>query len=404
MLMGIGIGEHYSSGTWEDRGYRVRGPATLEVRRAVRAALVRNGFSESQIPAPLREVASTKRVEQSMNQVDYVGRALQVHNRVGFGRKESSVARAMLYDLAPPGSVMIVPDPMWLSETWAGMLVGAAARGCRVYVIAPSIANAPSPQAPLMAEEHTLLTRLLTLRRSLAGQIDGSKGELRVGVFAARASADDAAGRAREVREGLDRAPWIRDLIPFDSRTLAVLNGAQVQAANGQDATSLAHDEKPRAPQLHQKSQLIARPGAIAALVRQPGWDAVLARAIRVQSQETARFADQLGYTEPDVDTTATRSTDALIRGYEETVPEAERKRVSFYFSLGSQNQDPRGIASDGEVSLIVSGIQAAAGLVDLFYLMARSTWIDSERALDALVPPPSALASWIARHFKAQF
>ena len=404
LLMGVGIGEHYASATWEDRGYRIRGPATLEVRRAVREALLRNGFAERQIPPPLREVTNTKRVEQASNQVDYVGRALQVHNQVGFGRKASSVARAMLYDLAPPGSVLIVPDPMWLSETWAGMLVGAAARGCRVYIIAPAIANAPSPQAPLMAEEHAILTRLLTIRRTLAPALERANGQLRVGVFAAHASVDDAAGRAREVREGLARAPWIRQLIPFDTKTLAVLNRAEAQAADGTDATSLAHDVKPRAPQLHQKSQLIARPGAITALVRQPGWDVALATAIRVQSQETSRFADQLGYTEPDVDTTATRSTDALIRGYEQSLPEAERKRVSFYFSLGSQNEDPRGIDSDGEVSLIVSGVQAAAGLVDLYYLMARSTWIKNERALDALVPPPSALSSWIARHFKAQF
>ena len=404
MLMGIGIGEHYASATWEDRGYRIRGPATLEVRRATRLALLRNGFSESQIPEPLREVENAKGVEQRMNQVDYVGRALQVHNRVGFGPKKSSVARAMLYNLAPPGSVLIVPDPMWLSETWAGMLVGAAARGCRVYVIAPAIANAPSPQGPLMAEEHALLSRLLVLERSLSPEIRRSKGDLRVGVFAAHASADDAAGRLREVRDGLARAPWIRDLIPFDAKTLAVLDQAQAQAANGQDATSLAHDAKPRAPQLHQKSQLVARPGAIAALVRQPGWDVVLARSIRVQSQETARFADQFGYTEPDVDTTATRSTDAMIRGYEQSLSERERKSVSFYFSLGSQNQDPRGIASDGEVSLIVSGVQAAAGLVDLFYLMARSEWIDDQRALEVLVPKPSGLSSWLARHFKAQF
>jgi hypothetical protein len=293
---------------------------------------------------------------------------------------------------------------MWLSETWAGMLVGAAARGCRVFVIAPGIANAPSPQAPLMAEEHAILSRLLVLERTLGSEMKASKGELRVGVFAAHASADDAAGRLREVREGLARAPWIREVIPFDAKTLAVLDRAQVQAATGQDATALAHDARPRAPQLHQKSQLIARPGAIAALVRQPGWDAVLARSISTQSQETSRFADQLGYTEPDVDTTATRSTDVMIRGFEQTLSETERKRVSFYFSLGSQNQDPRGIASDGEVSLIVSGVQAAAGLVDLFYLMARSNWIDSERELETFVPKPSALSSWIARRFKAQF
>ena len=273
LLMGIGIGEHYASATWEDRGYRIRGPATLEVRRAVQQTLLRNGFSEAQIPPPLRPSANATGEEHRMNVGDYVGRALQVHNQVGFGAKKSSVARAMLYNLAPPGSVIIVPDPVWLSNTWAGMLAAAAARGCRVYVIAPAAANAPSPQAPLLAVEHEVFTRFLDLRRSLGPRIRSAGGDLRVGIFAAHASEDDAVGRAREVKEGLERAPWIREVIPFDDRTLAVLNHAQVNAANGSNSTELAHDERPRAPQLHQKSQLVARPGAIAALVRQRGWD-----------------------------------------------------------------------------------------------------------------------------------
>ncbi len=402
LLMGVGIGEHYASATWEDRGYRLRGPATLEVRRAVRIALIRNGFSEADIPVPLRAVASVRGEEDRMNVGDYVGRTLQVNNEVGFAPKESSVARAMLYDLAPPGSVIIVPDPMWLSNAWAGMLAGAAARGCRVYVIAPAEANAPSPQAPLMALQHDVLQRLLDVRRLLAPQIQGAGGDLRVAVFAAHAQVDDAAGRAREVRQGLVRAPWIRAVIPFDDQTLAVLQQAEATASTGKDATALAHDEKPRAPQLHQKSQLVARPGAIAALVRQPGWDVVLARTIRVESQITARFEEQLGWTNPDIDSTAARSADVLFRGYEQTLPESERKRMSFYFSLGTQNQDTRGIVSDAETTLIVSGLAASAGLADLFELMARSQWIENQTELNAFVPPQSDLLRRIAHFIRA--
>ena len=104
--MGIGIGEAYSNATWEDRGFRVRGPATLEARAALRQALRSNGYSERDIPAPLRAVASTRAQEQNANVRDFVGRALQVHNEVGFGAKKSSIARAMLYNLAQPGAVI----------------------------------------------------------------------------------------------------------------------------------------------------------------------------------------------------------------------------------------------------------------------------------------------------------
>ncbi len=399
LVMGVGVGEHYASATWEDRGYRLRGPAALQVREAARRALRANGFRETDIPVPLRAVASPKAAEQRMDLRDYVGRALQVHNEVGFGGKQSSVARAMLYNLAPPGSLIVVPDPLWLSAEWAAMLAGAAARGCRVVTIAPAYANAPSPQAPLMVIAHDVMTRLLAVRDQLGPLLREARGEIRIGMFAGQAQVDDAVGRQREIRAGLQRAPWIHELIPFDAQTLAVLERATTQAENdGSDATSMAKDEKPRPPQLHQKTQLIARPGAISALVRQPGWDEVIAQATRVQSQQTARFADQLSYLTPDVATEATNSAGGILRRHEESLSEAERRNVSFYFSLGTQNQDPRGMLLDAEATVIVSGFQAATGLVDLYFLMARTTWLESQAELDRLLPPRGSFMKRIAR------
>ena len=399
-VMGIGIGEVYSSATWEDRGFRLRGPATLEARAALRHELRANGFSESEIPAPLRAVASKKAQEEKANLGVFVGRALQVHNQVGFGDKKSSVARAMLYNLAQPGAVIIVPDQLWMSETWAGMLAGAAARGARVEIIAPALANAPIPDAPAMARAHDVLARLLTLRDSLTTTMRASGGALDIGLFAAKATADDAAGRIREVRDGLARYPWIRQVIPFDDKTLAVLDRGEHDISNKRDATDIAKDEKEHPPQPHRKTQVIARGDAIAALLRQPGWDQILADAMRVQSRQTANFAEQLGASQPAVDSAATRRADGMMKSYEASIPEAERKRVSFYFAEGSHNMDDRGLMSDGEATLIVSGPQASAGLADLFYMMARTTWIDRPAQLEQLLPRRSSLihrfAHWI--------
>jgi hypothetical protein len=402
-VMGTGIGEMYSNATWEDRGFRVRGPATLEGRVALRQALGANGFSERHIPAPLRAVASKRAQEETANGGRFVGRALQVHNEAGFGNRRSSVARAMLYNLAQPGAVIIAPDQLWLSETWAGMLVGAAARGARVHIMAPALANAPVPNAPPMALARDLLDRMLALRDSLTPTIRDSGGDLRIGLFAANAPADDAAGRLREVRTGLVRYPWIRDVIPFDDRTIAVLDRVERDVVtDDDDATSLAKDEKPHPPQPHRKTQVVAQPNAIAALLRQPGWDDMLADAMRVQSRQTARFADQLGRAAPRVDTAATRRADEMMRGYEASIPEGERKRVSFYFVEGSQNMDDRGLLSDGEALLIVSGPQASAGLVDLFHMMARTTWIDRPGELEQLLPRRSSIVHRFARWIRA--
>ncbi|MEX2177464.1 MAG: hypothetical protein WD801_02060 [Gemmatimonadaceae bacterium] len=400
MLMGVGIGEHYASATWEDRGYRIRGPAALEVRDAARRALITNGMAPDDIPAPLRVPTADGNGEGE--DPDYVGRALHLHNESGFGAKESSVARAMMYNLAPPGSVIIVPDALWLSETWAAMLAGAAARGARVYVIAPSKANSPNQQAPVIARIHVVMQRLLQVRERLAEQFARTGGELRVGLYASATEVTDVAGRVAEVREGLRRAPWIRELIPFDDATLAVMDRALVQTeADGRGASDIATDQTPRMPKLHSKAQMVARPGAIQALVRRPGWENVLLRTMQAQSRRSSTFADQMSWTTPDVDSSALRDADEVLRGYEEAIPEAERKRFSFYFSVGTQNQDPRGIMLDGEATLLVSGPQASAGLVDLYYTMARSTWIESDVELERLLPMPGWMMRWVARIVK---
>jgi hypothetical protein len=400
--MGIGIGELYSSATWEDRGFRIRGPAALEARAALRQALRVNGFSEDEIPAPLRSVASKKDREERANLGEFVGRALQVHNQVGFGDKKSSVARAMLYNLAQPGAVIIVPDQLWMSETWAGMLAGAAARGARVQIIAPALANAPIPDAPAMARAHDVLARLLVLRDSLTTAMRASGGELHIGLFAAHATADDAAGRIREVREGLKRYPWIRQVIPFDDKTLAVLDRGEHEISNKRDATDIAQDEKEHPPQPHRKTQVVARGDAIAALLRQPGWDQILTDAMGVQSRQTASFAEQLGASRPAIDTAATRRADEMMKSYEATIPEAERKHMSFYFAEGSHNMDDRGLMSDGEATLIVSGPQAFAGLADLFYMMARTTWIDRPAELEQLLPRRASIVHRFAHWIRA--
>jgi len=399
ILTGVGIGEHYASNTWEDRGYRIRGPAALEVREAARRALISNGVPPARLPEPLRRADGKAPPDGG---AEYVGRALQLHNEAGFGAKESSVARAMLYNLAPPGSVIIVPDPLWVSETWAAMLAGAAARGCRVYVISPSLANGPNPQKAVVVMQHDVMLRLLDIARRLGPQIRAVGGELRVGLYTAKAQVTDEAARRVEITEGLRRSPWIKSLIPFDSASLAVLNQTVTSTEAEQRGTTIANDVRPRAPQLHQKTQLIARPGAIASLVRQPGWDRVLAQAMEVQSAQTVKFGDQLGWTTPEVDSSATLSADAMIRGYEQGLSAAERKAVSFYFSLGSQNQDPRGLMQDGEATVLVSGIHAAAGLVDLYYIMARSTWIETPAQLDALLPRPRGLMARVGRMIRS--
>ncbi|MDB4914744.1 MAG: hypothetical protein JWM95_2388 [Gemmatimonadetes bacterium] len=392
LIMGAGVGEQFASSTWEDRGYKVSGPATLEARDALRRVMRAHGFTDADIPLPLRVSASTPASAPEA----FAGRALQVHNEVGWGAKKSSIVRAMLYDLVQPGTIAIVPDPQWASPQWAAMVAGAAARGAHVYVVAPALANAPTPDPTLMSLAHDVLARLLEIRRDLAAPLAASGGELRVGMYAAKAELDDARARRAEVRDGVARAPWLHELFPFDGKTLSVLERSEARADRSmQSGGRLAIDEIPREPMVHQKTQLIARPGAIAALLRQPGWEDAMARALDAQTQETADLANALRTASPS----AGARTDSVLSAFALGLSDEDRKRVSFYFTVGTQNQDPRGMALDGEATLVTSGFQGASGVVDLYYLMARSTWITQESELDQLLPRSSLfgrLAKWI--------
>jgi hypothetical protein len=278
------------------------------------------------------------------------------------------------------------------------MLLAAAARGCRVVIIGPALANDPNPEPSVVAMQHIVLHDMLDVRDRFAQRISAADGAFHIGIYASRTPVTDVRARFAEVRAGLTHAPWIREMIPLDSAAIVALNNATMQADRTNAGSILAEDETPREPQLHQKTQLIARPGAIAALVRQPGWEHTLAQTLLAQSRETAHLAEAIAAPVPATDTMAVREADQLLQGYERSLSPEDRARFSFYFTLGSQNHDMRGLMMDGEANVVVSGFDASAGLVDLFYVMARTTWVDSGADIDRLVPVRSGLMAWIAR------
>ena len=55
----------------------------------------------------------------------------------------------------------------------------------------------------------------------------------------------------------------------------------------------------------------------------------------------------------------------------------------------------------DGEATMVLSGLPAALGLVDIYTLMARSTWIETAGELDALLPPVTGWMQRIGRRIR---
>jgi hypothetical protein len=395
VLSGVGIGEHYATPTWEDRGVLVRGPAVLEVRAGARRLLKLNSFTDGQIPLPLRETVPCDTCEFAGQPADgpagaasELGRALQVHNEPGFGRKQATIARAMLYTLAPRGSVLMVPDGLWLGSSWAGMLAGAALRGCRVYIVGPALANAPSSGFPQMSRTYDVMLRLLQVRQEFKQEIQHAGGELRIGLYTAREDVNDVAQEAKETNAGVARYPWLRDLFPFDSSVTAVFDSAPaVLQRAGYKPFVLGRDAAPRLPQLHRKTQFFADSAALARLAIRPEWRGVVIKAI-IQRAEQARRGTKTGLYDDTLSTAAVEDIMKLLGAYSASRPSADSARMTFYLTVGTQNEDPRGQLLDGEAVFVLSGMSAAVGLVDFYSLLARSTWIETKEELDKLIPP----------------
>ena len=180
-------------------------------------------------------------------------------------------------------------------------------------------------------------------------------------------------------------------MIPFDAQAMAVLDRATAQAGHAQAETpAIAQDEKPREPQLHQKTVFIARPGAIAALVHQPGWENALGQAIRAQSQETTKLAEGNGSVQR-ADGAPPRGADSLLQ--RTNVAERSRAQTDQLLLL-ARDAKPRSARADARRRgdgdrFRFSSVRRIGRSI---YLMARTTWIEREADIERLVPAPHGL------------
>jgi len=94
-------------------------------------------------------------------------------------------------------------------------------------------------------------------------------------------------------------------------------------------------------------------------------------------------------------------AVDALLSSYWNSLTEEEKRRVMYYLSIGSQNQDYRGTIMDGEVAAVVSGYHSLMGVIDLFFMSATTTWVDNLEGLDELLPPESGWRRWVGRYIQ---
>jgi len=396
LFTGVSVGEQYATPTWEDRSLLATGPAVLRAKEAARRYLLANGFREDEIPPPLRPLPTPADYDEKVRALEAGGataRALQVHNQRGFARKDASLVNAILYTLSPPGSLIIVPNPIWTSMGWASQLVGAALRGCHVYVIAPSRKNAPSAGFLQLSRSREVLSRFLEIERLLAPEIESAGGRLKTGLYDRRADVEDVAGRLRDVAAGYREYPFLRDDFPLPDSLYDLLDRAPQLVAESGTAPSLLPDSVRQEPKLHRKTQFIGSREALLALAEQPATQELLRAQLTGQVE-----ADSEGLAIPG------RKPLALINPLIEahrSLPADVRERSLYYLTVGSLNKDARGMVLDGEVLYVLSSEWSLWAYTDFFFLLGSTTWLTSQQEFDALLPPYNQLERRLGRWFR---
>ena len=399
---GMGIGEHYVGPTWEDRAIMTRGPAILDLKYAARQLFLNQGFSEEEIPYPLKvrdKPADYDAIVQryvAEERGGYSGMAMELHNQTGYSLKPINVAKATLYSLMPPGSVIVLPDSLWNSTFFASLLVGNCLRGANVLIIAPSLENAPGGEGfPQMSRAQELFARLIDIQQILAEHLAAAGGQLRTGLYDVDFDVADLPAGARAVYDGLEENAWLAELMPFDAAMFPLLRGEEGFFADYKVDYGI-EDAKNRKPQLHLKVNYFATAEAWGPLLRLPEFvDLTRGYAEEMAQLETDREA----YTNL-TEISARLRDDSLrfLEAYVSSLSPDEQDRAAAFLMVGSANQDYRSMFMDGESGFLTSGTGSLSGIWDVLFLAASATWVETLEELEPLLPEFSAFKFWLGR------
>lgn len=407
LLTGAGVGEHYANLSWEDRSLLVRGPAALALKDAARALLERQGIRGDRLPIALhpqpRAADYAARVATRSDGGPRPLRAAILQNETGFDDKQINVAKAILYTLMPPGSVIKIPDSLWNGTFWGSALLGCALRGGRVLVITPAFENAPARSFGSIIRIRELMWRFLTASEVFADEFARHGSLLKVGLFNSSLPVTNIPAKVRGVRNTLERHPWLHDLFDFPPSVYTGLEALATQYAAvtlpTPDSTEFEYRTN---PQLHMKANFIASREAWRVMAREEWVDFTRQYVPRRMSQVASREAAVHSFG-ANPDALIDVGTEVVQRWYDE-LPATERERVIFVTLLGSANQNSRSFVSDGEVVIALSNWPAVIPYLDLLSIIGQSQWVETTDELDRLLPPRGVLLTRIAHWFKTMF
>jgi hypothetical protein len=426
LYTGMGVGEHYTGPTWDDRAIRVRGPALLSLRRHARELLLQQGFKPAEVPFPLqdehgdpwgrgfeaidrpddapapgtspepaggsgpapREIQRRGGLEES--------RVMEVHNQTGYGPKIASVAKATLYSLLPGGAVIKAPDSIWNNALWGSLLLGHALRGGRVLVVAPTQQTAPARSSIALSRAQEVLGRLVLASDILADPIEDAGGILKVGLYSPEVGVGDIPGKALQFVRTHEENGWLARLCSFDPGLLERVR-ALADSMNAADFHAMYLEGQPLdSPRLHMKAQYMASRDGWDCLVARPEFGEFFLTYLKARAEQVAQRGQDRDLTE------MTQNLIPHLRALNSacglTAPVDEQKQALWYLTVGSQNQNLRSMSLDGEVLVIVAGMDAQVALADFVLLTGLTVWIDSPDEIDKFLPAAGGFKRKLSR------
>jgi hypothetical protein len=413
ILTGTGVGHHYHPPGWEDRAMGIKGPALVSLKRTAEKLCRSQGYRDHEVPAYLlpREFPDDYEAQcKALRAKGWTSTNMVVFNDTGYGTKKATVQRAVMYNLAPKNSVLMAIDSLWLSDFWAGMFISAALRGAHVYAIAPSPANAPSSANFTMFLMQRNMELLIRSRQFIKEDLEKVNGRIRVGLYNHDFGVDDPVARATRFFTNVDDTPFVLEDLPMHPDIFVLYRQAierWIQAAAEEEPQD--KERHPVAPYLHMKTQFFATDVAMD-ILRQDEWVPIVKKYIETRGRQLMGLETQ-GMTPhvlvENIDQTAGRAQ--VLTDYEAWVQEnrpGELDQAIVAFTIGSMNQDRRGMLSDGEVLTVCAGWSGLIGIMDLFSVAVSSAWPDTSEELGEYFPEPnvSTRTKRIARYLQDFF
>jgi hypothetical protein len=325
---------------------------------------------------------------------------MQVHNQTGYGPKPGNVLKAVLYTMMPAGSLLKAPDSLWNNPLWASMLLGNALRGGRVVIIAPSLRGAPSSGSLQMSRVQELLERMMIVGDLFRDEIEEAGGLLKVGLYDPEVAVGDIVARNKAFRNALEKHEFLREIYPFHSDAIDAMAEIIGELEEmGFKGDYLTEDTGLETPKIHLKSQLFATREAWDEMIASPEWE----KAVRVVAKYRL-FNLSVKDSLPDLEVMRREYAEAggsIAADLHKRLSYLDRKKIAFYFTVGSHNMNYRSMLMDGESTYVISYFGALHGVLDFANVAGLCKWPESREELDKLLKPYSGLGRKMGRFAK---